>query len=120
MTELADRCLKTLRRISSELRPDLLDHFGPAEAIEWQAEELRLQTGLRTRLDLSAGDLELSNTISTAIFRIVQAALENVARHAASRRSQISLRRQARTSWLASPTTAAASTPRRSPPLPSA
>jgi PAS domain S-box-containing protein len=93
MTDLADRCLKTLRRISSELRPDLLVHFGPAEAIEWQAEELRLQTGIRTRLDLSAGDLDLSNTISTAIFRIVQAALENVARHAAADEVKISLRR---------------------------
>jgi PAS domain S-box-containing protein len=94
MTELTDRCLKTLRRISSELRPDLLVHFGPSEAIEWQAEELRLQTGVRTRLDLGAGDLDLSNTISTAIFRIVQAALENVARHAAADEVKISLRRQ--------------------------
>ncbi len=94
MTELADRCLKTLRRISSELRPDLLLHFGPSEAIEWQAEELRLQTGVRTRLDLSAGDLELSSTISTAIFRIVQAALENVARHAAADEVKISLRQR--------------------------
>ena len=94
MTELTDRCLQTLRRISSELRPDLLVHFGPSEAIEWQAEELRLQTGIRTRLDLSAGDLDLSNTISTAIFRIVQAALENVARHAGADEVKISLRRQ--------------------------
>jgi PAS domain S-box-containing protein len=93
MTDVADRCLKTLRRISSELRPDLLIHFGPSEAIEWQAEELRLQTGVRTRLELSAGDLDLSNNISTAIFRIVQAALDNVARHAAADEVKISLRR---------------------------
>ena len=93
MTEMTDRCLKTLRRISSELRPDLLLHFGPSEAIEWQAEELRLQTGMRTRLDLS-GDLDLSNTISTAIFRIVQASLDNVARHAAADQVKISLHRQ--------------------------
>ena len=94
MTELADRCLKTLRRISSDLRPDLLDHFGPAEAIEWQAEELRLKTGLRTRLDLRPDHLELSNTTSTALFRIVEAALENVARHAGAKQVTISLRRE--------------------------
>ena len=94
MTELADRCLKTLRRISSDLRPDLLDHFGPAEAIEWQAEELHLKTGVRTRLDLRAGALELSNTTSTALFRIVEAALENVARHAGATQVAISLHRE--------------------------
>jgi len=93
MAELADRCLKTLRRISSDLRPDLLDHFGPAEAIEWQAEELHLKTGVRTRLDLRAADLELSNTTSTALFRIVEAALDNVARHAGAKQVTISLRR---------------------------
>ena len=43
---------------------------------------------------MSAGDLDLSNTISTAIFRIVQAALDNVARHAAADEVKISLRRQ--------------------------
>jgi signal transduction histidine kinase len=94
MSALADRCLKTLRRISSELRPDLLLHFGPSEAIEWQAEELRLQTGVRTRLDLSKADLGLSSTIATALYRIVQAALENVARHAEADEVKISLRRR--------------------------
>jgi signal transduction histidine kinase len=94
MTALADRCLKTLRRISSELRPDLLLHFGPSEAIEWQAEELRLQTGVRTRLDLTAADLGLSATTATALFRIVQAALENVVRHAEADEVKISLRRR--------------------------
>jgi PAS domain S-box-containing protein len=94
MTDLLDRGLKTLRQISTELRPDLLDHFGPAAAIEWQAEELRLRSGVRTRLDLRAGDLDLSNTVSTALFRIVQETLSNVARHADAGQVTISLRRQ--------------------------
>ena len=94
MTEILDRALKTLRRISSELRPDLLDHFGPAAAIEWQAEELRLRTGVRTRLDLRAADLDLSDQISTALFRIVQETLNNVARHADATQVTISLWRE--------------------------
>ena len=94
MTGLLDRGLKTLRRISTELRPELLDHFGPAAAIEWQAEELRLRSGVRTRLDLRAGDLDLSNQTSTALFRILQETLTNVARHAEARVVTISLRRQ--------------------------
>jgi PAS domain S-box-containing protein len=94
MTDLLDRGLKTLRQISTELRPDLLDHFGPAAAIEWQAEEMRLRSGVRTRLDLRAGDLDLSNTVSTALFRIVQETLSNVARHAEAGQVTISLRRQ--------------------------
>jgi PAS domain S-box-containing protein len=94
MLEVLDRGLKTLRRITTELRPDLLDHFGPAAAIEWQAEELRLRSGVRTRLDLHAGDLDLSNTLSTALFRIVQETLTNVARHAEASQVAISLRRE--------------------------
>jgi PAS domain S-box-containing protein len=82
MTETLDRALKTLRRISTGLRPELLDHFGPAAAIEWQAEELRLRAGVRTHLDLRAGELDLSDQISTALFRIVQETLDNVTRHA--------------------------------------
>jgi PAS domain S-box-containing protein len=94
MSELANRCLKTLRRISTELRPDLLDHFGAAGAIEWQAEELRLQTGMRTRLDLDAGGLDLPSTISTALFRIVEATLQNVTRRSAATEVAISLHRR--------------------------
>jgi PAS domain S-box-containing protein len=95
MSAQLDRGLKLLRRITTELRPDLLDHFGPAAAIEWQAEELRLQSGVRTRLDLHAEDLDLSTTLSTALFRIVQETLSNVARHADAEEVTISLRRQA-------------------------
>jgi signal transduction histidine kinase len=91
MTEILDRALKTLRLISTELRPELLDHFGPAAAIEWQAEELRLRSGVRTRLDLRAADLDLSDQTSTALFRIVQETLENVARHAGATQVAISL-----------------------------
>ena len=95
MSEVLDHTLKTLRRISSELRPDLLDHFGPAAAIEWQAEELRLRSGVRTRLDLRGAELDLSNQTSTALFRILQETLSNVARHADAGQVTISLRRQA-------------------------
>jgi signal transduction histidine kinase len=94
MTELVDGCLKKLRRITTELRPDLLDHFPAADAIEWQAEELRLQTGVRTKLDLRGGDLALSNTVSTALFRIAQGTLSNVARHAGAGKVTISLKRE--------------------------
>jgi PAS domain S-box-containing protein len=94
MTELLDRGLQTLRRISTGLRPDLLDHFGAAAAIEWQAEELRLRTGVRTRLDIRARDLDLSNQTSTALFRILQETLANVAQHADADQVTISLRRQ--------------------------
>ena len=94
MTELLARSLKSLRRISSELRNDLLEHFGPAAAIEWLAEEFRLSSGVATKIDLHHGRLDLSSQISTALFRILQEALSNVARHAQASRVAITLRRR--------------------------
>jgi signal transduction histidine kinase len=49
---------------------------------------------MRTRLDLATGDLGLSSATSTALFRIVQAALDNVARHSEADEVKISLRRR--------------------------
>jgi PAS domain S-box-containing protein len=82
MLRLTETTISTVRRISSELRPIVLDDLGLAEAIEWQAEQFKARTGIHCRCDCSLENLDLSREQSTAVFRIFQEALTNILRHA--------------------------------------
>ena len=82
MSKLIDFTIQTVRRISTELRPRLLDDLGLAAAVEWQAEEFQKRTGIRCEVSLDPEDIALDRDLSTAIFRIFQETLTNVARHA--------------------------------------
>jgi len=82
MTKLTDTTIKTVKKISTELRPGLLDDLGLVAAIEWQAEEFKNRTGITCRLDVDAEDIMVEEKRSTTLFRIFQEALTNVARHA--------------------------------------
>ncbi len=77
-----DRLIVSLRRIASELRPSTLDDLGLNAALEWQAQEFESRTGVRCRVALPQEPLALDAERSTAIFRIFQESLTNVARHA--------------------------------------
>lgn len=79
---LIDTTIQSVRRIASELRPGLLDDLGLMAAIEWQVQEFQSRTGIPTRLTAEPSEFELDRERSTAIFRILQEALTNVARHA--------------------------------------
>ncbi|WP_343655295.1 PAS domain S-box protein [Paraburkholderia caribensis] len=77
-----DETMSAIRRIASDLRPTMLDDLGLLPAIEWLADEFSKRYGIKVNTRLSAGELDFSDTAATAIFRIVQEALTNVARHA--------------------------------------
>jgi PAS domain S-box-containing protein len=77
-----DETMSAVRRIASDLRPTMLDDLGLLPAVEWLADEFSRRYGIKVNTRLSAGELEFSDTAATAIFRIVQEALTNVARHA--------------------------------------
>src|SRR5258707_2583470 len=79
---LVDEMIVTLRRIASDLRPRTLDDLGLIAALEWQAQEFETRTGIRCRVTLPQEPLALDSERSTAIFRIFQESLTNVARHA--------------------------------------
>src|SRR5437764_2487040 len=80
---LVDDMIVTLRRIASDLRPRALDDLGLAAALEWQAQEFERHTGIHCHVALPAAEpLNLDPERSTAIFRIFQESLTNVARHA--------------------------------------
>lgn len=81
MINLVDKTIEVVQRISSELRPGVLDYLGLIAAIEWQMEEFRKRAGIRCNLSLDVEDLPLDQNRSTAVFRIFQETLTNVIRH---------------------------------------
>jgi signal transduction histidine kinase len=93
--ELIDGMIVTLRRIASDLRPRTLDDLGLTAALEWQAQEFERRTRILCRVALPPEPLVLDSERSTAIFRIFQESLTNVARHANATRVQAQLEREA-------------------------
>ena len=91
MMGLIDATINTVTRISSELRPSLLDDLGLAAAIEWQARQFEGRAGITCECDSFVEDIELSREKATAIFRIFQEALTNILRHAQATRVNITM-----------------------------
>ena len=100
MSQLVDTSIETVRRLSSELRPRVLDDLGLVAAIEWQAEEFQKRTGIQYQIDISPKRMTIDPERSTACFRIFQEALTNVARHANASRLFISLSLKEGRIWL--------------------
>jgi PAS domain S-box-containing protein len=88
MTELVDRTIQTARHVTSSLRPGALD-LGIVAALEWLVEEFIGYAGIPCELVLGDGDIALSELTSTAVFRIIQESLTNIARHAAATQVEI-------------------------------
>lgn len=93
MSSLIDTTVQAVRRISSELRPGLLDDLGLTAAIEWQAQEFCRRAGLHCEVRSEPEDIILDQTRSIALFRIFQEALTNVARHAQATRFDVMLKK---------------------------
>ena len=89
---MIDTTIETVQRISAELRPRMLDDLGLSAAVEWQLQEFERRTGIKCKLTLSREKLSLDSARSTAVFRILQEALTNVARHANARRVTVTLK----------------------------
>ena len=79
------------KKFQSKLRPGILDELGLIAAIEWQAEEFEKLTNIKCSLVLPKEELKLEKNKSTAIFRIFQEALTNIARHSQATKIGISL-----------------------------
>jgi signal transduction histidine kinase len=88
---LIDDTIQTVRRIATDLRPALLDDFGLVAAIEWQAQEFSRRTGIECILALEGEAVELEQQSATALFRVFQETLTNVARHADATRVLVRL-----------------------------
>jgi PAS domain S-box-containing protein len=82
MSSLTDEVIRQVRRISTELRPGVLDDLGLIAAIEWQAQEFEEHTGTPCVVRSNATDAAIERPLATAVFRILQESLTNVTRHA--------------------------------------
>ena len=87
-----DETIVTVRRISTELRPSILDDLGLVAAVEWQCQEFEGRTGTDCRLDVQLGDVQVAPEAATAVFRVLQETLTNIIRHAQASLVQVTLR----------------------------
>jgi len=91
MLDMVDETVASVRRIATDLRPAMLDDLGLNAAVEWLARESGRRMGVEVSLRLDDSDPPLSETSSIAVYRMVQEALTNIARHAQATRVQIAL-----------------------------
>jgi PAS domain S-box-containing protein len=89
---LIDQTIDTARRLATMLRPAILDDVGLAAAIAWQGRDFQQRTGVACTVDAPDGGPALAPPIALCLFRIVQEAMTNVARHAQAKQLRISLR----------------------------
>jgi signal transduction histidine kinase len=82
MQQQLDAGIASVRRISTELRPFMLDELGFDEAMAWQCSEFEKRSNLKVTLNAPAAKAVKDNLVATALFRIVQESLTNIARHA--------------------------------------
>jgi signal transduction histidine kinase len=86
MLPMLDSCLEAVQRIITELRPRVLDELGLVAAVEWQLQQFQKRTGAGCAVTADLDDGALDAEVSTALFRIFQEALTNIARHAGAAR----------------------------------
>ena len=86
-----DGCIKSVRQIINNLRPNVLD-LGLSAAVEWQVGEFERRTGLKCELIDQTDDLAFHEQVATGFLRILQESLSNIVRHAHATRARVVLR----------------------------
>ena len=82
LLEMSDEAIQTVKKISMDLRPPILDDLGIAEAIVWQAKDFSKRTGIECVFVNEMKDFEPDHERSTTLFRVFQETLTNIVRHA--------------------------------------
>jgi signal transduction histidine kinase len=90
MRELVEQTIRMVRNVANHLRPAALN-FGLVSALEWLAEDFNKRTGIQCQFYLNAREPVLCDAHATAVFRMVQESLTNVARHANASRVHVAL-----------------------------
>jgi signal transduction histidine kinase len=91
---LTDIGVASLRQLTTSLRPPILDHLGLLPAIRWEASIFSKRTGIRTHVRARPASITFAEAQVTALYRILLAALDNIARHAGAGTVWIHLARQ--------------------------
>jgi PAS domain S-box-containing protein len=89
--KVVDSTITLVRKLSTELRPEMLDAFGLQAAIEWHAKEFHRRTGIACIVEVPQEPTDLSSDQNIAAFRIFQEALTNIVRHAQAKKVVIAL-----------------------------
>jgi signal transduction histidine kinase len=92
--QLAERSVGAVRNLALLLRPSMLDDFGLVPALHWQAREVSRRTGLRVEVSADEVSDDLPDGHKTCIYRIVQEALHNCARHASAKMVKVVVRQE--------------------------
>ena len=94
MAQLIETTMQSVKKISTDLRPGILDHLGLTAAIEWQAEEFEKRTGIPCSAVFEPEEIALDKDRMTTVFRIFQETLTNIARHAQASEVSVSLKKR--------------------------
>ncbi|MBL0342024.1 MAG: sensor histidine kinase [Bacteroidetes bacterium] len=81
MMKLVDGSIRTIRQISSDLRPGILDDLGLIPAIEWQGSEFEKRTNIKCHFLNKINESNIDESFATGVFRILQESLTNISRH---------------------------------------
>jgi signal transduction histidine kinase len=81
MMEVIDETVKSVKRLSSNLRPTILDHFGLIAALEWHSEEVAKRAEIKVNFITDVAESDIPVAMATGIFRIYQELLTNAVRH---------------------------------------
>jgi two-component system, NarL family, sensor histidine kinase UhpB len=91
---LLDRLIVSVRRIAADLRPAILDDLGLIPAIEWFSDDFSVRYGVRVIRHIDADGIDFNGESATAVFRIVQEAMTNVARHSGASEVTLEIERK--------------------------
>ena len=89
---MVETTTKTVQRISSGLRPKILDTVGLAAAVEWHIREFTKRTSIEVQLQQTNTLPTMDDAVATGVYRIIQEALTNVARHSEATQAEVAMR----------------------------
>lgn len=95
MTNILDGTIRMVRKIITDLRPEILDEVGLAEALQWYAGEFEKRTGITIQFTVFPRKFSIDKKQTTELFRIFQEILANVAKHAAASKVVVFLKKEA-------------------------
>jgi signal transduction histidine kinase len=87
-----NKMMDTVRKISSELRPGMLDDIGLMATLDWYCEDFTKRTGIKASFAYDISDDDFSKELNVGIFRIFQESLINVTKDSAAKKVDVSIR----------------------------
>ena len=96
MSAVLDRTVGSVRRISADLRPLMLDDLGLADAAAWLVEDFTQRSGIRCRFEKPDGESldDIERGVATTVYRALQESLTNIARHSGATQAWVLLRHE--------------------------